>query len=378
VGRQVSAKNGLVTFDVSVQAPTWVACDTLKLIANGKVKHTLILKEDRIAERFYGSITVRPTVDTWYVMAATGSRPLSPMYDTPIWVDADGDGKFTTVKEHAVALVDSFRNDPKTLLERVKDDTVLLKFVIGHVGTQHFENKSELLEKLLSAANLNLRLRIYEFLSQQEDAMAQAALWFHAKTALLPKERLAIALARYRRGEQDQWPVALEHAKHVSHEREVRKAFKTFPTHPFRNWQIVGPFEIMQADIFEQVFAPAQQVDLSATYEALQWQPYTASDNGYVDLAEHYSRVQHAVAYAYTEFNVSTAGEMLFKIRSDDGIVIWLNGEEAYRNYATKSKYDLVILPVKSGKNTLLMRDENRGGEWGFAVEVVDELGWID
>ena len=56
------------------------------------------------------NFTLTPRVDTWYVVVVRGNRSLAPVvpklgdrdvlpfaFTNPIWVDVDGDGKFTPV-----------------------------------------------------------------------------------------------------------------------------------------------------------------------------------------------------------------------------------------------------------------------------------------
>jgi hypothetical protein len=83
---------GNQTLDVTVHGPEFVRVDTLVLLENGS-------EIDRIETSTGGSFSLSPTADAHYVVVASGSTPMTPVYgDTP-WamtaatrIDVDGDG----------------------------------------------------------------------------------------------------------------------------------------------------------------------------------------------------------------------------------------------------------------------------------------------
>jgi thiol-disulfide isomerase/thioredoxin/protocatechuate 3,4-dioxygenase beta subunit len=90
---------------------------------------------------------------------------------------------------------------------------------------------------------------------------------------------------------------------------------------------------------------------------------------------------QNALAYAWTEFASDEDREAVLAISHDDGAVVWLNGEEIYRNDGlTASKLDQATIKVslKKGANTLLAKVSQGIGSWEFAARLrpagVDEL----
>ena len=69
-----------------------------------------LVPEVHMTDKGTFNFTLRPKVDTWYVVVVRGNRSLDPVvpklgdrdvfplaFSNPIWVDVDGDGKFTSI-----------------------------------------------------------------------------------------------------------------------------------------------------------------------------------------------------------------------------------------------------------------------------------------
>lgn len=109
-GRDGIDGDGFATFAVSVEAPSWMAIDTIVLLENGVPVATIELADPHAgpdeaapAVRFDGSMQARPTKDAWYAIEVFGSGSLAPVEfgDRPyaltngIEIDVDGDGDWT-------------------------------------------------------------------------------------------------------------------------------------------------------------------------------------------------------------------------------------------------------------------------------------------
>ncbi len=112
LGELTTASGGKVTFDIKVQAPSWVDLDKMQVIRGGKTGGDVIktvtldsttTSPSNPAIRYQGKVDVLATKDTWVVVVATGTKKLSPVVHNkqpfgvtnPIFIDADGDGKYT-------------------------------------------------------------------------------------------------------------------------------------------------------------------------------------------------------------------------------------------------------------------------------------------
>jgi len=152
-------------------------------------------------------------------------------------------------------------------------------------------------------------------------------------------------------------------------------------------WQLLGAFPSLksgevsldQVIPFEEEFLKRGDgaVDLKATWSAngqtLNWIPATAGTKGNVDLDRFLGRVEWAIGYAYAEVDSVHARDTVLSFGSDDGIRIWLNGQEVFsrevaRNY--KEGSDTVAVHLNSGINRFLLKIDNYRNSWGFGLEV--------
>lgn len=117
IGRLVSGRR--FKLRITVQAAPWVDVSEVKLIKNGTLIERFKVKPSGSVVRFDRVLRIAPKQDAWYVVLAYGDKPLSPIvsdyvgYDgmrypvkpfamtNPIWVDADGDGRFAAVEKRS-------------------------------------------------------------------------------------------------------------------------------------------------------------------------------------------------------------------------------------------------------------------------------------
>jgi hypothetical protein len=77
---------------------------------NGEQAESRLVPEVHTVDKGTFNFTFSPRVDTWYVVVVRGNRTLDPVvprlgerdifplaFSNPIWVDVDGDGKFTSI-----------------------------------------------------------------------------------------------------------------------------------------------------------------------------------------------------------------------------------------------------------------------------------------
>ena len=107
-GEDTTVTDGLVPIDVVVQAAPWMEVSDLYVVRNGEVVATRQLsgadaEPTNPVVRFRGRINVPSTEDGWYMVQVRGTRDMSPVvtgarpfaFSNPIYVDSDGDGRFT-------------------------------------------------------------------------------------------------------------------------------------------------------------------------------------------------------------------------------------------------------------------------------------------
>ena len=100
----------------------------------------------------------------------------------------------------------------------------------------------------------------------------------------------------------------------------------------------------------------------------------------FVDFGRTFGLGRPAVAYAWTRLQSPATARMTLEIEHNDGCMVWLNGELVYQ---TEGDRDLSLrfdersigmshrfeLPLRAGENTLLVKSETRGREWGVFLQ---------
>ncbi len=157
-------------------------------------------------------------------------------------------------------------------------------------------------------------------------------------------------------------------------------------------WWICGPFPSSYRDGLNPGFEPEQTIDLKAAYtgkddKTVTWRkaerPMTPdadpSQEFFVHLGRFYGgRVHDAIAYAVTYLHAPRDMNAVLAVGSDDGVAVWLNGERIHFNPSWRpymSRQDRVPMRLREGANTLMLKVNTSGGDWGFGAHVETEDG---
>ncbi len=95
--------------------------------------------------------------------------------------------------------------------------------------------------------------------------------------------------------------------------------------------------------------------------------------NGAVDLLKLFPGATKAAAYAYLEIDSPIGKNLALKLGSDDGIRAWVNGSLVWSNQTLRSltpDEDAVPIHLVKGRNAILLRIDQAGGDWGFSAKL--------
>lgn len=145
-------------------------------------------------------------------------------------------------------------------------------------------------------------------------------------------------------------------------------------------WHVVGPFaggKGPRAQTLEPETDPApdrQYVGMDG--QVVHWQAIDvrkgAADPGLVDLKRIFGG-QNVTAFGQAFLESEADAEVEFVMRHDDGVIVWVNGQEVY---AFENPRSLAAGPtpfpvrLKKGLNTVLVKVDQLGGGWGFVIRV--------
>jgi hypothetical protein len=142
-------------------------------------------------------------------------------------------------------------------------------------------------------------------------------------------------------------------------------------------WHVIGPFKGPKpGEISLDLPMPIDpnRVNLHERHGELQWKCMAANrKNGFVDLGHDLAQAEFCIAYGYAEIESPLARDAILRCGSDDGIRIWLNGEQVHshevgRGY--KPLADEAAVHLLAGVNRLLVKIDNYHGGWGFGVMI--------
>lgn len=145
------------------------------------------------------------------------------------------------------------------------------------------------------------------------------------------------------------------------------------------DFSVIGPLpRAGESDFTEHPFGA--RIDLAATVagkdgKEVRWRRVArTSFDGIVDLEKIFEDAGECSGYGYCEFVADEAGPAQLKVGSDDGCAIWLNGELVHTNRVERGMHldeDTVNVTLAPGTNWLLIKVDQAGGGFAFAVRMV-------
>ena len=148
------------------------------------------------------------------------------------------------------------------------------------------------------------------------------------------------------------------------------------------DWWLIGPIAFEGDGLATKYFPEKERVFEGVHTIGVRryvWQrPRLLSTSGVIDLIPRFRRSSRRIAYAYTELNSPNEQKVLFKMGSDDAMACWLNDERIHfnpRRRGARIDEDSVEATLKAGKNLVLLKIQNFGGDWAFVFRITDREG---
>jgi len=153
-----------------------------------------------------------------------------------------------------------------------------------------------------------------------------------------------------------------------------------------RNYEIIGPFKLGAnpddplgtiPDFFEIAQAPER--DDQSQFETLDgtqgWRTISAPMDAILNLHNHFQHKDDVSAYA--RYNVVAPEDMDVEMvfASNDGCRLWINKELVHSRHAGHTLWRYIgrtIAHLKKGKNSILFKVENIGGNWRLRSVFID------
>jgi hypothetical protein len=149
-------------------------------------------------------------------------------------------------------------------------------------------------------------------------------------------------------------------------------------------WWLIGPLPNPDNSAYEKAYFPEQEIALDKEYEIegskLRWKAHheRANVHGMLDLVELIAPATNVCCYAYAEVSSDQARDMVIRLGTDDGYVLWLNGERLAGQPGGRPltvDEDSVPAKLREGSNRLLLKVLQGGSAWRFCLRFTDAEG---
>jgi len=149
------------------------------------------------------------------------------------------------------------------------------------------------------------------------------------------------------------------------------------------DWWVIGPFDNTGGRGHDRVYPPELRIDMAGSCPGkegpVRWQRHTLpSWRGYVDLMRVMKPTDWVCAYATVAVVSPVRRAVQFRVGSNDSVAVFLNGKKVLdRKVERLAKIDDDIVPVElqPGRNVVLLKIGQTGGEWGFFFRITDDRG---
>lgn len=149
------------------------------------------------------------------------------------------------------------------------------------------------------------------------------------------------------------------------------------PTY-IRNWLICGPFENAKLETVSIQDEENLSPKIGDTSGGKVWKEFDSVENS-IDFEEETALGQYelSVAYAFVEITSPEKRKAKLYLRSDDGIKVWLNGNNILTNDVARGmdNEDVLSVILEPGANKLLIKVNELFSGWMFSARITDENG---
>ncbi|MBI5364536.1 MAG: CehA/McbA family metallohydrolase [Planctomycetes bacterium] len=384
---------------IQVQAASWIDVDRIKVIVNGDEMAVFDVPQERKPVRFDAAIDMNLTDDAWVTVIVEGDDPLAPVLANsevkhlpwavanPIWIDATGDGKWSSPWERAKDLVESFKTDAGANTRYGFLPGALRALVI----TASAEGRKRWTPRLIRRAFGETHQDAVRCAARAAETLADPALLdaldaaFHAR-ADDGYARICIYRALKACGAKDLAGLYAELVQGLRPDRRVvhqKELGQLFPGTWANEWSVVGPFPSpSKKTLLDAEQGPEKDAALARTFDGrngakLAWKRMEAAPDrqGFVDVAGDLKKdAEESIFVARAWIRSPDARKVGYVLGTDDASRFWVNDALVVKD---DGAHDAALrhfgaLELKAGWNAVVLEVQNGGGATGFRLGLLD------
>lgn len=402
MGSTVSIFDSAVDIHLDVQAASWIDLDSLHIVQNGDEVATIEVGHEWCngMEKTHLRPRVRIDIprDCWVIAIAKGDTPMKPyvlhrdrdIYPlaiaNPIYIDADGDGKYTPPNEWAaravkdgdlssiVKLYNEVNTTEQSLLVLAAANKPSVANQVVRLGLSSDQRivrlaATKVAMQLLDNALIPLLSGVID--DPSSDRYLAFCAWMACDTT--DKELGESLLLRY--VDRFGWQNARRYAKEYAIE---------LPGDFVREWQVAGYFAIANDDDRLSNLANQKQlpepniltlvVPMTTEGEPLSWKQMQSDEDGYLDLSLGES-TENVIAYTRCWLWSPNDREVDFTVGSDDACRIWVGDELVWDDpdwQSARADRNIISFSLMEGWNPILFKILNGNSGMGLYFRVMD------
>jgi hypothetical protein len=395
MGSTISVHDATLDIHIDAQAASWIDLDTVKIIQNGDEVAKVTIESE-----IDGVTHIRPRLridiprDCWVVAIAQGDEAMTPYVDeddrkiyplaiaNPIYIDADGDGKYTPPKvwaENIIATSDQ-ATIVKTFNEVNPTEQSLLVLAANNreMAELGFKSKERIVRLAATRVVENLKdASLLPMLADViDDPTSDRYLAFSAYMAGDTIDPVFGKTLLEKYSDRFGWENALRYTK----EKELN-----LPGELIREWQVAGYFAIANdndrlSNLANQKQIPEPNivqltVPMTTLGEPLKWVSVQSEKDGYLNLSLG-EATENVIAYARCWLWSPDEREVDFAIGSDDGCRIWVGDELVWDDPSWQTAYKdkkIGSFTLQKGWNPVLFKILNGLKGMGLYFRVMDD-----
>lgn len=398
LGEQVVAADGQVKIEFALQAASWIDVDRAQLVVNGKRLPAFDLPPLESKTRMRAVRTLTLPYDAWIVLIVEGDTSLAPIVGdqgrpvlpiavtNPIWIDVDGDGRWTSPLDRGESRV--LAGDESWDETSIASSTERVSSLLGAMS-----QRNEVAVSLATRGLADSDRRVQLVAARLAQRLAHPSLVpaIEASLDLEPDRylRTSLLLALHATDEDAskmrfRQLVASDEGMAIAR-RYADELTPLIPGEPVTRWMAVGYFpNPSQSTLVSTTYEPESAFDPRQTFEGkdettLRWRRMNARPDGYLDLRLLDARrdaYENAISYVQCWVKSESDRSVMFAMGADDGSRLFVNDELIYEDNTRHGASPMQVLDrmdLVEGWNRVLIKVENGGGDTGLYFRILDD-----